>query len=246
MKRHYLPILLALFYATLLPAASLTTLQLQHRPATEIIPIIEPLLEPGNKISGEGYRIFLRASPQTVDEVRELIEAIDVGAKSVIVSVFHGRRSDLEKRNISGHIRIDNGDISGSIAAGETRRSESGGPVHRLRIVDGSEGFIATGTRSALYSANEANAASGFYVLPRINGDRVTLQISPFSNQLKASGGGIQTLQAATTISGRLGEWLPLGGVDERIERRQSDGIGKRSMNSSQHDSIWIRADLER
>lgn len=246
MKSRYLPILLALMVPTLLSADSITVLQLQSRPAAEVIPIIEPFLGPGDRISGQGFRILLRASPQTVAEVRELIEGIDVAAKTLMISVFQGRENELNELEFSGIIRIENGDISGRVSAGETRRSDSGGPVHRLRINEGSQGFIATGTRSGLFSTAGVNVGRGFYVLPRINGDRVMLEISPFRNSLNRSSGVIEVLQASTTISGRLGEWLPLGGVDESSDRGRGDSVDRRSKQQEQRDSIWIRADLAR
>ncbi len=246
MARRCLLVLLALCYSAWVAAGSITTLQLHHRPAAEIVPIIEPLLEPGDKISSQGFKIFLRASPQTVAEVRELLASIDVAAKTLMISVFQGRRSDLEKSHLSGSIQIENGRVSGSLGAGETRRSESSDPVHRLRVNEGSEGFIAIGNSISLFGSDPVDATSGFYVLPRLHEDLVTLQISPFRNRAKAAGSSIETLQASTTVSGRLGEWLPLGGVSERSERSQGDGVSQRSTKRSQQDSIWIRADLVR
>ena len=230
MQPRYLPIL-ALLCASLLAADSITTLQLTNRPAIEIVPIIEPLLEPGDRISGQGFKVFLRASPQTIAEVRQLIASIDIAAKGLMISVFQGRRSDLETRDISGSIRLENGKLSGRITAGESQRDGSSGPLHQLRVTEGSEGFIATGVHTGLKFSGGLNVASGFYVRPRLNGDRVTI------------GRSIDTLQASTTISGRLGEWLLLGGVDERIERTQGDGASQRSTRRNQQDSIWIRAD---
>ena len=246
MKRRYLPILLALLFATPLLAETITTLQLRNRPAAEIIPVIEPFLGPGDKISGHGFKIFLRASAQTVAEVEDLIANIDLAAQTLMISVFQGRESDLHERDFSGSIRIESGNISGSISASETRRSETSSPVHQLRVTEGNAGFIAMGTSSYLFTGDEVDASSGFYVLPRINGDRVTLQISPFRNNLKSSGGTIETLQANTVISGRIGEWLPLGGVDHSVDATESDGFGQRSTRGSHQDSIWIRTDLVR
>jgi len=243
---RYLPVLLALCYSLSPAADSITTLQLQHRPAAEIVPVIEPLLEPGEKITSQGFRIFLRASPQTVAEVREVIANIDVAAKTLLITVFQGRRSDLEKRDISGSIEVQNGHLGGSLAAGETRRSESSGPVHRLRVTEGTEGFIATGNSSRLFTANPVDAASGFYVLPRLNDDRVTLQISPFREHAVVPGGSIETLRVTTSVVGRLGEWLPLGGVSEHSEQAQGDGVSQRSSTRSRQDGIWIRAELVR
>jgi hypothetical protein len=82
-------------------------------------------------------------------------------------------------------------------------------------------------------------------VLARIHGDRVTLQIRPFKNSLAKTGkGNIETQSARTTISGRIGEWLPLGGVTEQSNRTQSSIASSSSTKSSSQHSIWIKADL--
>jgi hypothetical protein len=232
-------------------AASIATIQLHNRPAAEVIPIIEPLLEPDDAISGQGFKIFLRASPQTVDEVRDLVGSLDKAAKTLMISVFQGSKQELSNSNFSGSIRIENGKVGADIAAGGEHLSRESGPVHRLRVTEGREGYIETGSRLPLYSSagtsGYANATTGFYVLPRVHGDEVTLQISPFKNSLSRSGGGtIATMQADTTITGRLGEWLPLGGVTEQTERSRSDGVSQRSTQSNKRESVWIRADLVR
>jgi len=251
MPRIYPLLALALLVVSAVQAASITIIQLHNRPAAEVIPIVEPLLEPGDGISGQGFKLFLRASPQTVEQVREVIGSLDTAAKTLMISVFQGSKRELSKSAVSGSIRIENGKLGADIAAGDKRLGQQGGPLHRLRITEGSEGYIETGSRLPLFSGSGAggyaNATTGFYVLPRVHGDEVILQISPFKNTLSRSGSGsIDTLQADTTITGRLGEWLPLGGVTERTERSQSDGVSQRSTRSSNEDSIWIRADLVR
>ena len=242
-------LLLALLQAGIAIADSINTIQLQNRPAAEVIPIVEPLLGPGDAISGHGFKIFLRASPQTAAEVRGVIESLDVAAKSLLISVFQGRRSDLEKQAFSGVIRIENGTLGGVVAAQASRQNSESGPVHRLRVTEGTRAYIETGSQLPFYSRagsrDYASATSGFYVLPRIHGESVTLEISPFRNSAsRTNDGSIETLQAETTISGRLGEWLPLGGVSERIERSRSDGVSQSTARGGQQDSIWIRADL--
>ena len=246
MKSIFLPILLVLLCASSVSANPLTVLQLNSRPAEEVIPVLEPFLGPGEKISGQGFKILLRASPETVAELRELIASLDVAAKTLMISVFQGRESDLRDFDFSASIRIENSDISGSINASDNQADFTGGPLHRVRVNEGSEGFIYTGMRSGLYAKNEVNLASGFYVLPRINGDRVTLQISSTRENASTSQRSIDTLQATTILSGRLGEWLPLGGADERGSGTSSEGIGQRSSGQNQQDGIWVRADLVR
>ena len=228
-------------------AGSIETLQLRNRPAAEVIPIIEPLLESGESISGRGFKIFLRASPQTLADVRDLIAGIDVAAKTLMISVMHGSLQEIESTAISGSVRIEGGNVSGSLSGESTDSRRQSSPVHRLRVTEGNEGFIETGVSLPGFAAVDVAASSGFYVLPRSHGDRVTLLISPFRSASGASNGsGVETLQAQTTITGRLGEWLPLGGVEQRSERSWSDGTGQRSSVRNQHHSIWIRADLLR
>jgi len=245
MKRIYLPIILALLCAAASAADSLTLLQLRNRPAAEVIPVIEPLLGPGDRISGQGFKIFLRASPQTLSEVRELIAGIDVAAQALMISVMQGSRRDVERSAFSGSVQIENGKVSGRLEAQGSDAHRQNSPLHRLRVTEGSEGFIETGPYLPLYAGDQAAAGSGFYVLPRLHGDDVTLQISTFSSAAGSSvNGQIDTLRAHTTVTGRLGEWLPLGGVDQRIERSRSNGVSQSSTIRNQQDSIWIRADL--
>lgn len=69
------------------------------------------------------------------------------------------------------------------------------------RVVDGTE-------------YREAN--TGFHVLPRVQGDRVTLDINPqresFDDQRR---GAVNVQRVVTTVSGRLGEWIDLGGIGD-------------------------------
>ena len=252
-------------------AASITTIQLQNRPADEIISIVKPLLGPGEVITASGFKLFLRASPASVEQVRDIIDALDIAAKMLRISVFQGSERDLKTMAISGNLRIEGGDasvgvgssgkqgagniaydsgnVSGDINANSSQASRASNPVHQLRVSEGTEGFIQTGNQLAYSSYNNGteykNVTTGFYVLPRIRGSGVMLEVRPFKNsQSKKRAGSIETQSANTTISGRLGEWLPLGGVSEQFKRSQS-GIGSSSSSDgSNKSSIWIRADL--
>ena len=260
-------------------ADSITTIQLLNRPAGEIIPIVKPMLGTDDVITGRGFKLFLRSSPETLAQVKDMIDILDTAAKILQISVFQGSGRDLRALSISGNIQIKSGDASGSIgtnsnkstgsisyntqnASGSLNATSTSGrmennPLQRLRVTEGTEGYIETGEQIPYFSGaswigsraagdiEHRNVTTGFYVLPRIHGDNVSLQVSPFKNSLsKARAGNIDTQQANTTITGRLGEWLLIGGVTEQIKRSQS-GIGNySSTQSSTNDGIWIKADL--
>lgn len=254
-------------------AASLVTLQLHNRPATEVIPIIEPMLAPGDVITGHGYKIFLRASAQTVADVKAMLEALDNAPKMLRISVFQGSRQSLKRLDISGSLRIDGSDGGVSIgnpdssgagsidySSGDTRagvdatrqnQDREGGPLHQVRVAEGNEAFIQTGARVPYYGGDDGtvlqNVTTGFYVLPRIHGNRVTLEVRPFKNSLsKSHSGTIDTQSANTTLHGGIGKWLQVGGVSEHSSYTQSGNATYSSGSSNREDSIWIRADLLR
>jgi hypothetical protein len=58
----------------------------------------------------------------------------------------------------------------------------------------------------------QRDLGTGFVAVPQLNGDRVTLDISPRDDTLGPLPGSVNTQRLVTTVSGRLGEWLELGG----------------------------------
>ena len=241
-------------------AGSITTIQLRNRPAVEVIPIVEPMLGVDDAITGQGFKIFLRSSAETLDQVMAMIETLQI-------SVFQGSDRDLRAVDISGNIQIQSGDTSVSIGTNRNKTSSinisstrsrlQNNPIHQLRLTEGQEGYIETGEQIPYFSGvnwilpkaagggiEYRDVTTGFYVLPRIHGENVTLQVSPFRNsQSKSRGGNIETLHANTTITGRISEWLLIGGATEQTKASQS-GIGSYSSTKSRNNtSIWIKAD---
>jgi type II secretory pathway component GspD/PulD (secretin) len=246
-------------------ADSMSTIQLQNRPAEEVIPIVKPMLGANDVITGEGFKIFLRSSPETMARVRQMIDVLDIRAKVLLVSVFQGSERDLGALGISANIQFETGNASVDIGNGNssisgisTQTSLRDHPIHQIRVTEGTEAYIETGEQIPYFYGGTSigpggNAGSvvykdvmtGFYVLPRIRGDNVILEVSPFkSSQSDTGGDNINTLSAGTTITGRVGEWLLIGGVTEQVERTES-GIGTTTTTrGGDNTGIWVRADL--
>ena len=282
MKLAYKLLGLMLLVSTV-QADSITTIKLSNRPAEEIIPIVKPMLGSEDAITGQGYKIFLRSSPQTLAQVKEMIDALDIAAKTLQISVFQGSTRGLSALGISGGIQVESGDTSVDIGASENKNGDSGGsitystnngsgninstttrmrlednPIHRVRVTEGTEAYIETGEQILYFSGANwivprgvaggieyKDVTTGFYVFPRTHSDMVTLQVSPFKNtQSNAGGGNIKTQYANTNITGRIGEWLLIGGVTEQLKREQSGTGSYSSTQSRNNESIWIKADL--
>jgi len=239
-------------------AESINTIQLRNRPAAEIIPIIKPVLGVNDAISGQGFKIFLRASPATLAEVKDMVKALDSAAKILQISVFQGDTRGLKALGFSGNIRVEKDIASVGVRTDRTRIRLEDSPLHQLRVTEGSEGYIETGQQIPYFSGAHwiatgtgtggikyKDVATGFYVLPRIHGDNVTLQVSPFKQSPSRTGGGkIDSQQAGTTITGRIGEWLLIGGATDQVKRSQRGTDGYKSTQSRRNQSIWIKTDL--
>jgi hypothetical protein len=68
--------------------------------------------------------------------------------------------------------------------------------------------------------------SSGFEVLPRLNGERVMLDIATQQERATDLGQVSAVVQrATTTVTGKLGEWIEIGGVTSSLSEQRS-GVG--------------------
>ena len=273
MTARFFITLLLLCQAALVSASELEIIDLQNRPAGEIIPLVKPMLNDNESITGRGFQLILKADAARQVQIRELVSKLDRAAAQLMISVFQGSERDLQALGAAAGIRYQ--DSATDIQLGSTSKQPQGSgvaaaarvygtrahmqdnPVQSLRVMEGTAGYIETGKSIPYFSGQVyqqngqrivessvdfKDVTSGFYVRPRVNGDRVTLDISPHRDALD-TGGTINTRGAATTISGKLGEWIPLGGTTSDI-RRNTAQIGKQYSTQDRHsESIWIKAD---
>ena len=73
-------------------------------------------------------------------------------------------------------------------------------------------------------------------VLPKLNGDRVTLEIPP--QKLRLNGQSIEIFEINTVIRGRIGEWMELGGGTQK--RKGSEALIGNSTATHNAESLKI------
>jgi len=131
--------------------------------------------------------------------------------------------------------------------------------VYFVRTVEGQPAWIRTGKavpvpeRTVVQhtygvdvydSVSYRDINSGFYVVPNLNGDRVTLMISPERSQADpAYAGRVETQQAQTTITGQLGQWLDLGGVTEQYDEQFNQGLYQTRHHGSERNHILVKVE---
>lgn len=257
--------IIALILFCTLPGAyaapmSLEVIQLQHRSAEELIPVLRPLLIEQGTLTGTGYQLIVRTTPENLDQLRDILKRIDTAPRRLIITVKQSVDGSMEnsESQLSGQaelgagVRIvspdrDRGGTSIEYRNNDTRlRSRvlsttshsAAADTQQIQVLEGHEALIQVGQsvptleRSINSSGSLATVQDqitykdimrGFYVLPRINGDQVTLDVSPYRDtQSHEQGGAIDVQRMNTTVSGRLGEWLEIGGSGQVDNRRDS------------------------
>ncbi len=100
-------------------------------------------------------------------------------------------------------------------------------------------------------STDYHEARSGFYVLPRLNGDQVTLlaatdlsRIQPNpSGHSSGQQAGTQVQSVETTVTGRLGEWMELGGIDQSFKQSNRQNFSTSNQGGQELRTVLIRVD---
>jgi len=145
--------------------------------------------------------------------------------------------------------------IGGSVV--DTRDASEARSSQSVQVVEGGNAFIQVGRALPLrlrqtwigpggVASSESvvyrDVGQGFTVRPQLNGERVTLEISPQSDGIGA-GGAIEVQRLSTTVSGRLGEWIELGGNGQQASQSGGNGWSVGSSEARDSRSVWLRVD---
>ena len=210
---------------------TLEIISLRHRSAEALLPQLAPFVEPGGALTGMNDKLFLRASGRNQADIRVLVASLDTPVRRLMISVRQDgvNTDDARGAGVSGRIEVGGGApaISGRghlyQADSRSRRDTS----QQVQTIDGGRAAILVGESFLLplrqvvltpagvvvsESFVQRDLGTGFVAVPRLSGERVTLEISPRDDTPGPVPGSVNVQRLLTTVSGRLGEWLELGG----------------------------------
>jgi len=260
-KSIFVALFCVLMSAPVLADYPIEVIELKSRPLDEIIPVIQPFVGTDGTVTGMGNNLIIKASPARVQEIRQLLLTLDRPPRRLVISV--GKQGDLMSSS-SGYR------ASADIKAGDSRITinSPGRPVdgsrarvrihetsrYRVQALEGRPAWINSGSRIPLQTTERyydqerrttqlQDVTSGFYVVPRLNGDEVTLEIVQHDDRLGRRRGVINTQSTGTVVRGRLGEWVELGGIDTSNNSHEG-GLG-RSVDSRVSNTQGIQVKVE-
>ena len=279
MKKALILLVIGLSFAMISYANELEIINLKHRSAAELLPIIRPLLGSDEMVSGMNYQLILRASPRNIEQIKALLDSIDTMPRRLKITVMQDVDSETASRltELSGSVGLGrnarlsvpagvNAGGGGSVSIGQgqdsvnariisTRTLENDHKTQQLQVMEGNRARVMSGQTvpvpqrqviqnvwgtQVIETTQYQDVSSGFYVLPRVNGDQVTLEIStqndslaPNQNQNTTGNYPVTRIQnTSSTVSGRLGEWINLGGLG------QQGGLDQSTLNSRSSSQI--------
>ena len=111
-------------------------------------------------------------------------------------------------------------------------------PVPLRQVVVGPGGAVVS------ESVVHRDLGTGFTAEPQLAGDNVTLTISPSHDTPGAYGPGSANVQRlTTTVSGRLGEWIDLGGSVEESAGESSGTLRYSTRGGSARRRVRLKAE---
>ena len=236
---------------------ALEIISLKHRTVEQVLPVLRPLLEPGATLSGQSNQLIVRTSPDNLADLRRVLEAIDRPARRLQISVRFDEAREAATEGIGASGRIGNRNARIDVRAQDARSEAQERVDQRVQVLEGGRAFIATG-QSRLVPQRQLiqtpggvvsqqtfvvqDVVSGFEVVPRLSGTTVFLDL--VAQRAKPEGTqAIQSAQASSTVSARLGEWVEVGGA-ATVGSREDRAIGSASRSSSTDSRrVWLKVE---
>ena len=257
------PLLLALALAFPAAAQDLAeVIPLRHRPAAELVPVLQSMIGRDGVVASLDTRLVVRATPEAMARVKALLPELDLPLRSVWITVRQaGQR---QESSAAGGVTVQGGSgtwttrdgrttttttrrttATGALSAGSASGSDEA--TQRLRAVEGQPAYIGLGQAQAVPQAvvgpggvatgmAYVEAATGFWVLPRLSGQLVTLELATSQDAFTAA--GLERRGVEATVSGRLGEWIQVGSHALQARDRQGGAsVGGRAVVAGEQAS---------
>lgn len=216
---------------------ALEIIALRHRTVEQVLPVLQPLLEPGGTLSGSRGQLFLRASPANVAEIRRALEAIDRPARRLQISVRLDDAMQRDAQSVGASGAIERRGARIDITADDARARAGERVDQRIQVLEGGRATIFTG-QSDLHR----DMASGFEVVPRLVGEQVVLDVLQ-QREVPGPHGSVQGQRLVTTVTTRLGEWTEIGGTASQAARDDRGIAGASRGRAAESRQVWVKVE---
>jgi type II secretory pathway component GspD/PulD (secretin) len=218
-------------------------IELKASTLDEVLPVVRPLVSGDAAVTGMGNNLIIKASPAQVEAVRKVLAEIDRPPKRLLITVSNQGEDSGSSSGYTGSadIKIGQGQVGINSPGRPVGDSQARIELHdsdsrrvrttsqQVQALEGRPAYISAGAQVPVrerqdFSVNGVpyrrevtglrDVSSGFYVVPRVSGEFVSLEILQHNDRSAGTAARIDTQRVGTTVRARLGEWVDLGGID--------------------------------
>jgi hypothetical protein len=267
MMKKYLFILLLISCAAF-AETEFKIITLQHRLASDLLPIIEPMVGADGTATGMNNQLILRAQPARMREIEEVVQQLDAARvnRKITVNTSNHVQSQQERVEAKGATKVGKVTVSndrrakpntGRVEVENSSSNSSQNNNQFINVLDGERAFILVGqivpftqewvtiTRRYVHVERFTDwqeVSTGFAVRPRTVGNHVELEITPRIARLNNQ--GIIDFEELTTVMRvSLGNWVDIGGTMQQNDEVSRKILGMQSTSSQQNSSLSIKVE---
>ena len=234
------PFIAGLLLASVSAIADTRVITLQNRTSVDLLPIAQNFVGKNGKVSAYGNQLIVEAPASKIENLENLLAQLDKPAMRLLITVD---TSDSNLANTDPNTRV----ISTASRDGGTQQ---------IQTTEGTPAFIQTGQSVPLTSTQTdaygrlltqtdyRNVTRGFYVTATVTGETVHLAISTTRDRMSQEQPDVVNTQSTDThVSGPLGQWITLAGINDR---NQADNAAQtRSYSTQSRDEVTVRVKVD-
>lgn len=243
---------------------------LQHRFADDILPLLQPFSGEDGAVTGMQNHIIVRASPEKMAEIEQMIATLDVAQQNLKITISHQNNLSATRDGlaVSGQKRIGNvvvrtnrypRNAPGGVQV-DIENNRSNTQINSdqfMNVLDGQSAFIRVG-QSIPFTQEWINythryvtierttdfvdITTGFAVRVRSIGNQVELEITPRIAQLNQQG-FIDFDSLSTVVRVNKGEWFNLGGTMQQKDEVSHAILSHQNLNQTKSSALFIKVD---
>ncbi|RUQ38711.1 secretin, partial [Micrococcus sp. HSID17228] len=214
-----------------------------NRTSADLLPVAQNFIGKDGSVSAYGNQLIVKADPGKIQDLRALLAQLDTPAKRLLITV------DTNENN-----QQNTGDSQTRIISYGTASRDGG--VQQIHASDGVPALIQLGQSVPLTTTQQdsygrlqnqnqyRNVTQGFYVTVSVTGETVHLSITTSRDRMSQERPDVVNVQSTdTTVSGRLGEWIPLAGINRETQADKSSTT--RSYSTQGRDDLTLRVKVD-
>lgn len=222
--------------------AATEVLPLNHRTSAELLPAAQSFLGKNGTVSAFENKLIVDADPERIDSLRALLEQLDTAPRRLLISVDNNDSNFQDNRGNARVIHYGTANREGGL---QQVQASEGKPA----LVQFGQSIPITSTSTDGFGRIQSdteyrNVSQGFYVTASVTGDTVHLDISTNNDRMSQERPDVVKVQSTdTTVSGKLGEWITLAGVNQQSQSERSASTLTYSTQRGENMTLRVKVD---